>query len=81
VNNRWAEYFEERLSSNGMKPLNVETVSFGPELHMPEATTTEVCGAIWRTENSTASAEYAVTAELINESSRCLWKNICQLIV
>jgi hypothetical protein len=32
---RWAECFEERLSSSAMQPLNAETAFFGPELHIP----------------------------------------------
>jgi hypothetical protein len=79
--NRWIECFEERLNSNGMQPLNAEAVFFGPELHIPAATATEVYGAIRRTENNMAPAEDAVTAKLINKGGRCLLKNIYQLIL
>jgi hypothetical protein len=39
---RGAEYFEERLSSNAMQPLNAETVFFGLDLHVPVPIVTEV---------------------------------------
>jgi hypothetical protein len=70
--NRWAEYFEERLSSNSMHPLNAETVIFGPELHIPVATFREVYGAFGRMENNRVPGGDAITAELIKEGGRCL---------
>jgi hypothetical protein len=33
--NRWAEYFEELLSSKTTQRMNTEIVYFGPELHIP----------------------------------------------
>jgi hypothetical protein len=61
--------------------LNAETVFFGPELHIPVPTVTEVYGAIRRMKNIRAPGEDIITAELIKEGRRCLWKNIYQLIV
>jgi hypothetical protein len=78
---RYAEYFEERLSSNAMQRLNAETVFFGPELHIPVPTVTEVHGTIGRMESNGFPGEDSITAELIKEGGRRLWKNICQLIV
>jgi hypothetical protein len=41
----------------------------------------EVYGAIRRIKNIRAPGEDIITVELIKESSKCLWKNIYQLIV
>jgi hypothetical protein len=64
---RGAEYFEERLSSNVIQPLNAETVLFSPELHVPLPTVREVYGAIGRMKNNRAPGEVAITSELIKE--------------
>jgi hypothetical protein len=43
-------------------------------------TVTEVYGAIKGIKNNRTSGEDAITAELIKEDGRCLWKNIYLLI-
>jgi hypothetical protein len=79
---RWAEYFEELLSSKTTQLTNVvETVYFGPELHIFVPTVIEVYDTIRRIKYNRAPGEDAITAELIREGGRSLWKNIHQLIV
>jgi hypothetical protein len=64
-----------------MRLLNDETAFFGPELHIPEPTVMEMYGAIRRMKNNRAPGQDAITAELIQERGRCLWKGIYQLIL
>jgi sorting nexin-29 len=50
-------------------------------LHIPVPTVAEVYGAIREIKNNRAPGEDAITAELIKEGGRCLWRNIYQLTV
>jgi hypothetical protein len=52
----------------------VETVYFGPELHISVPTVIEVYDTIRRMKDNRAPGEDATTAELIKESGRSLWK-------
>jgi hypothetical protein len=78
--NRWAEYFEELLSSKTTQRMNAEIVYLGPELHISVPTVIEVYDTIRRMKDNSAPGEDAVTAELIKGGGRSLWKNIHQLI-
>jgi hypothetical protein len=81
VLDRWTEYFEDIVSNKIMQSTNNETVCFGPELHIPEPTTTEVYDTVRKMKDNRAPGEDAITAELIKKGRKRLWKNIHQLIV
>jgi hypothetical protein len=59
----------------------VETVYFGPELHIFVPTVIEVYDTSRKMKDNRAPREDAITAELIKEGGRSLWKNIHQLII
>jgi hypothetical protein len=64
-----------------MQSTNNETVFFGPELHIPVPTTTEVYDTIRKIKDNRAPGEDAITAELIKKGGNHLWENIHQLIL
>jgi hypothetical protein len=57
VLDRWTEYFEDLLSNKMMQSANNETVYFGPELHIPEPTITEVYDTIRKMKDNRAPGE------------------------
>jgi hypothetical protein len=73
VLDRWTEYFEDLLSNKMMQLTNNETVYFGPELHTPEPTTTEVNDTIRKMKDNRAPGEDAITAKLIKKGGKRLW--------
>jgi sorting nexin-29 len=64
-----------------MQSTNNETVYFGPELHIPEPSTSEVYDTVRKMKDNRAPGEDATMAELIKKGGKHLWENIHQLIV